>query len=93
MVSDEDHSLSLETLKHGYHRIDCVARTSDYGSINSVSIHVYADGVGGYTEVSETEVNAAIEEFEATAENENALKLSLVDDAAAEGAETAASAE
>ena len=86
MESREDHAMSLETLRRGYHRIDCVARTSDYGSISSVSIHVYADGVGGYAEVSEAEVNAAIEEFEATAENENALKLGLAEaeEAAAE---------
>lgn len=73
----ESHSIDLSSLRRGYHRIDCVARTSDYGSINSTAIHVYADGVGGYAEVSEAEVNAAIAEFEATAENENALKESI----------------
>ena len=76
--SGEQHSMPLDSLKRGYHRIDCVARTADYGSIASEAIHIYADGVGGYAEVSEAEVNAAIEEFQATAENENALKLSLM---------------
>lgn len=76
-TSGEAHSIPLSALKRGYHRIDCVARTADYGSINSTAFHVYADGLGGYAEVSEAEVNAAIEQFEATTENENALKLSL----------------
>ena len=63
-ITTEAKSYPLDALVRGYHRIDAVARTEDYGSINSTAIHVYADGVGGFAEVAEEEVNAAVAAFE-----------------------------
>lgn len=60
-------------LPRGYHRIDCIVRTEDYGSINSDTIHVFSDGEF-LTEVSEAEVNAVIKDFKATLANEQELR-------------------
>ena len=68
--------IQLGELSKGYHRIDCIVRTMDYGSINSDSIHIYTDGES-ITEVSETEVNAVIKDFKATLANEQELRASL----------------
>lgn len=65
-------SIALVGLAKGYHRVDCVVRTEHYGSIDSDSIHIYTDGER-VAEVSEDDVNAAVEPFDATKENAEML--------------------
>ena len=65
--------IEIPDLLRGYHRIDCIVRTDDYGSINSDTIHIFSDGEY-ITEVSEAEVNAAIKDFRATLANEEELR-------------------
>lgn len=65
--------IQISDLPRGYHRIDCIVRTEDYGSINSDTIHVFSDGEF-LTEVSEAEVNAVIKDFKATLANEQELR-------------------
>lgn len=65
--------IEIGGLERGYHRIDCIVRTDDYGSINSDTIHVFSDGES-ITEVPEEEVNAVIKDFKATLANEQELK-------------------
>lgn len=65
--------ITVPDLPKGYHRIDCIVRTSDYGSINSDTIHIFSDGEY-ITEVSEAEVNATIRDFTATLANEEELR-------------------
>ena len=85
MGTENGHrTVNLEGLDKGYHRVDVIARTADYGSINGDSIHIYTDGER-ISEISEDEINAVVEEFEPTAENEAVLRA-----AAAETTETEA---
>lgn len=65
--------IEIPELLRGYHRIDCIVRTQDYGSINSDTIHIFSDGEY-ITEVSEAEVNAVIKDFKATLANEEELR-------------------
>lgn len=65
-------SIPLSGLLKGYHRVDVVTRTADYGSINGDSIHIYTDGEM-VQEIPEDEVNAAIPLFEATQANYDEL--------------------
>ena len=67
--------IEIPDLEKGYHRIDCIVRTDDYGSINSDTIHIFCDGEY-ITEVSEAEVNATIKDFRATLANEEELRAS-----------------
>lgn len=66
-------NISLSGMSKGYHRIDVVARSNDYGSINSDSIHIYTDGER-VKEISEEEVNSTVEMFEATLSNLHMLE-------------------
>lgn len=83
----DDVVLTLDNISKGYHRIDVIARTADYGSIDSDSIHIYTDGVR-MTEVAEEDVNAAVTVFESTLDNANRLQKEIEEAAAAEAAGT-----
>lgn len=92
MGTENGHrTVNLEGLDKGYHRVDVIARTADYGSINGDSIHIYTDGER-ITEISEDEINAVVEEFEPTAENEAVLR-EAAEETARTGAEAIAEAE
>lgn len=66
-------NISLSGMSKGYHRVDVVARSNDYGSINSDSIHIYTDGER-VKEIAEEEVNSTVEKFEATLSNLHMLE-------------------
>ena len=80
--ADSDQ-IDLSGLAKGYHRIDVIARTSTYGSINGDSIHIYTDGEL-VNEIDEEEVNKVIEMFLPTAENEEMLRSQVSEEIGAE---------
>lgn len=83
----DSEKIDLTGLSKGYHRIDVIARTDTYGSINGDSIHIYTDGEK-VSEIAEEEVNKVVEMFLPTAENAQALRAAENAEAGAEAAET-----